>query len=116
MVHLLEMYEKASRQLLNKEKPSIFFSTITPSDVNTIITSTADVRAIGTFKKYLGLLAMLGKNKSKSFHSLLDIIWNWILNWKKKFLLLAGKEILIKAVLQASPPTKYNFSCFQKPS
>lgn len=72
LVHLLDMYEKSSRQALNKEKTSIFFSFNTPKDVQHNIIQIIGIKAIGTFEKYLGLQAFLGKNKSKSFQVLLD--------------------------------------------
>lgn len=59
------------------------------------------VRATGFFEKYLGLLVVLGRNKAKAFHSLLDRVWGKFSN--KKSCRLQGKEILLKLVLHALP-------------
>ncbi|KAF5464491.1 hypothetical protein F2P56_014564 [Juglans regia] len=53
--------------------------------------------------RYLGLPALVGKEKVASFHTLIDRTWSRVSNWKNKFLSVAGKEVLLKAVLQAIP-------------
>ncbi|XP_042939551.1 uncharacterized protein LOC122274591 [Carya illinoinensis] len=57
----------------------------------------------GTFEKYLGLLVMVGRAKVAAFHSLIDRTWARVANWKTKHLSNAGKDILLKAVLQTIP-------------
>lgn len=63
-MRVLEIYEKSSEQILNKEKASIFFSPNTPWEIQSNIIHIVGIKAIGTFEKYLGLLASLGKNKT----------------------------------------------------
>lgn len=53
---------------------------------------------------------MIGKNEARSFQSLLDRTWKRISNWKSKYLSNAGKETLIKSVLQVIP--SYSMSIF----
>lgn len=101
MILSLETYEKASGQVLNKEKTSIFFSTNTPQDVKDTIIKIVEVKANGCFEKYLGQPTCLGRNKAKHFQYLLDRTWNRLSNWKAKFLSGVGKEILLKDFLQA---------------
>lgn len=63
---------------------------------------------------YLGLPLFVRKSKGISFSSLKDRIWKRLINgWKEKFLSVARKEFLIKAVAQAIPT--YHMSCFQLP-
>lgn len=46
-----------------------------------------------------------------SFSSIKGHIWDRIYGWKEKFLSHAGKEVLLKAVLQAIPT--YTMSVFK---
>lgn len=62
MVHLIEIYEKSSGQVLNKEKTSIFFNPNTPRDVQANIIKIARVKATGTLEKYIGLLPFQERN------------------------------------------------------
>lgn len=55
----------------------------------------------GNYHKYLGLPTVVGKSKYNAFRSLKEKIWRTISSWKTDFLFSAGKEILIKSVLQA---------------
>lgn len=51
-----------------------------PLDVKQNLTHIASVKAQGSFEKYLGLPVVIGRNKTKSFQSLLDKTWNCISN------------------------------------
>jgi hypothetical protein len=53
--------------------------------------------------KYLGLLVYMGRSKAQTFAYLKDRIWKKIQGWKIKLLSKAGKEVLIKAVIQSMP-------------
>jgi ribonuclease HI len=110
---LLAVYEKASGQKLNLEKTSIFFSKGTSSEVKEHILSQAGVQASTCFESYLGLPAMVGRSKNRTFKGIKERVWSRINGWKEKFLSQAGKEVLIKAVLQAIPT--YCMSVFQLP-
>ncbi|XP_042964766.1 uncharacterized mitochondrial protein AtMg00310-like [Carya illinoinensis] len=65
------------------------------------------------YNKYLGLPTIIGRSKYKSFRELKEKIWKRICSWKTSFLSTAGKEILIKSVLQAIPA--YTMSVFKLP-
>lgn len=52
---------------------------------------------------YLCLPSSLGKSIGKSLNLILDCIRGKFKGWKHKFINQAGKEILIKAVVQAIP-------------
>jgi hypothetical protein len=47
----------------------------------------------------------------KTFEGIQNRVWKKLDGWKEKFLSQAGKEILIKAVVQAIPT--YSMSVFQ---
>jgi hypothetical protein len=52
---------------------------------------------------YLGLPSMVGRKKKSVFAYLKDRVWKRIDSWKGKALSRAGKEVMIKSVLQAIP-------------
>lgn len=64
-------------------------------------------------QKYLGLPAMIGRNKQETFSYIKDAVWSRISNWNKRCLSRAGKEILLKSVAQAVP--NYAMSFFLLP-
>jgi hypothetical protein len=55
----------------------------------------------------------VGKSRSQAFQGIKDKVWKRLQNWKVKFLSQVGKEILLKAVVQAIPT--YSMSVFQLP-
>ncbi|XP_042944625.1 uncharacterized protein LOC122278510 [Carya illinoinensis] len=57
----------------------------------------------GTYESYLGLSPVVGNSKDNAFRSIKERVWKKINNWKNSFLSAVGKEVLIKAVLQAVP-------------
>jgi hypothetical protein len=110
---VLEGYEKASGQKLNREKTSIFFSWNTKVEAKSLILSAAGVNSTTRYEKYLGLPAFVGRSKASSFTVLKGKIWERMNGWKEKFLSQAGKEILLKAVIQSIPT--YTMSVFLLP-
>lgn len=64
--------------------------------------------------KYLGMPAVVGRSKHEVFAYLRDRIWRRIQGWGERTLSSAGKEVLIKAVLQSIPT--YIMSCFLLPA
>jgi hypothetical protein len=59
--------------------------------------------AIDKYEKYLGLPTLVGRSRYKAFKGIKDKVWKRLNDWKVNFLLQAGKEILIKALVQAIP-------------
>ena len=75
------------------------------------IISMAGVQSTRSRDKYLGLPALVGRSRVRAFQNLKERIWSRVNGWKEKFLSYAGKEILLKAVIQAIPT--YTMSVFQ---
>lgn len=67
LLFLLDKYEIASGQKLNKEKTSIFFNRNTPREIKDNILHISGTQARGSFEKYLGLPTLIGKSKSQAF-------------------------------------------------
>lgn len=53
--------------------------------------------------KYLWIPTIIGRSKKSIFASVKDRIWKNLQGWKEKLLSRAGKEVLIKTVIQAIP-------------
>ncbi|XP_042988748.1 uncharacterized protein LOC122316282 [Carya illinoinensis] len=99
LMGILNQYECASGQVLNKEKSSIYFSKNTPEEKNKrAILQIAGVKAIGTYERYLGLPSMVGRKKSAAFHGLINRIWARVTNWKTNCLSIAGKEEMVDII------------------
>ena len=113
LMEVLEKYERASGQMINKEKTALFFSKNTPAQVRTTIQHLWGIQGTVNFEKYLGLLAIIGKSKQQTFSGLKELIARRLQGWKERLLSKAGRAILIKMVAQAIPT--YTMSCFKLP-
>jgi hypothetical protein len=114
LFQVLHLYEKASRQQLNIAKTSIFFIKNTRAGFREFIRSSAGVSITSGFDRYLGLPALVGRSKSKTFAGICGRVKKKLDEWKEKFLSQVGKEILIKVIVQAIPT--YSMSVFQLPT
>ncbi|XP_035551682.1 uncharacterized protein LOC118349865 [Juglans regia] len=110
---LFNLYERGSGQKLNKEKTSMQFSKNTPRSAQDLILSIAGVRSYVQYERYLGLPVMVGKSRINSFKCIQEKVKSKLSSYKVKTLSLAGKEIFIKAVVQALP--SYSMRVFQLP-
>ena len=110
---ILEAYEQASGQKINKTKTSLYFSPNTLATTRTEICSILGVPAHAPNEKYLGLPIMIGKSKTRTFNELKERVTKKLVGWKEKTLPNARREILIKVVAQAIP--SYTMSCFKLP-
>ena len=110
---ILASYERGSGKKINKDKTNLFFSTNTPQDVQESIQQLLGVPSIRNFQKYLGLSALVGRGKKQSFSYIKEHVWKELQGWKEKLLSQAGKEVLIKSMIQAIPT--YTTSCFKLP-
>jgi hypothetical protein len=57
---------------------------------------------------------ILGKNRNVAFNNIKEKVLRKLNNWKSRLLSLAGKEVLLKAVVQAIPT--YSMSVFLLPA
>ncbi|KAK1645023.1 hypothetical protein QYE76_062828 [Lolium multiflorum] len=107
---ILQAYEAASGQVINRDKSSILFSKNTPRRLKNSIMQIMGLQSQNYGGKYLGLPTYIGRDRAKAFAYVMEKIWKRIIGWKERFLSKAAKEILIKAVAQAIPA--YAMSCF----
>ncbi|KAA3485159.1 reverse transcriptase [Gossypium australe] len=77
------------------------------------VTNILGVREATNPEKYLGLPMMVGRRKRWAFANFIDRFRKRIDSWKFRFLSMGGKEVFIKAILQAIPI--YVIQCFELP-
>ena len=111
--NILQSYESASGQKVNLDKSQLLFSQNVPSTRSIELVELLNVTATESFEKYLGLPAVIGKSKNQVFAFVKDRVWKKLKGWKEKYLSRAGKEVLIKSVVQVIP--SYVMSCFELP-
>jgi ribonuclease HI len=108
LTNMLRLYEAASGQRLNGSKTSIFFSKNTSLEDKGAILGAAGIPSTQRYDTYLGLSALVGKSRIAAFKGIGDRVWKRLQDWKLKFLSQAGKEVLLKAVIQAIPTYSMN--------
>ena len=110
---ILKDYEVNSGHKLNKEKTSLLFSKNTSRETQEEVKNLFGAQIIQQHERYLGLPPIVGKGKKKALSRIKDQVGRRIASWKGNLLSNAGREILLKAVAQASPT--YTISCFVLP-
>jgi len=110
LMRILEVYEAGSGQKVNIQKTSIISSRNTSAAKRQEILTSSGFSETQRIDTYLGLPSIIGKSKIQSFNNIKDRVQQRLNNWKVRFLSQAGKEILLKAVVQAIPT--YSMSVF----
>lgn len=112
-MEVLEKYEQALGQQINQDKTQFFFNSNTARSMQENIKGLLGVSTINQYEKYLGLPSFVGRGKKQSFSYIWERIWHKIQGWKENLLLQTGREIQIKAVIQAMPT--FTMNCFKLP-
>ena len=113
LIQILESYEKASGQKINKNKIAIFFSNATSETVKQDIKIAMGLQEITKYEKYLGLPSLVGRRKKESFNYIKEKIWQNLQGWEGKLLSQVGHEVLLKSIIQAIPT--FTVICFKLP-
>ena len=108
---ILSLYEQALSQKLNREKTTIFFSKVVNEDTKAHILNFLQVPEVKEYENYLGLPAVVGRNRKASLNFIKERVWSKLQGWKEKLLSQAGREILLKTVVQAIPT--FAMGCFK---
>ncbi|KAM7502895.1 hypothetical protein LguiB_001799 [Lonicera macranthoides] len=111
---ILDTYSAASGQVINYQKSAVVFSRNAPQQIQDQLLAILEVAVVQSHDKYLGLPSVMGRTKKAVFANLKDRIWKKLNGWKKRLLSRAGKEVLIKAVIQSFPT--YAMSVFKLPN
>ncbi|CAM8960205.1 unnamed protein product [Rhodiola kirilowii] len=110
---VLKEYELLLGQMINFAKSEIFFSQNVDEELREGICGILGVGQVTKISRYLGLPVMFSHNKTELFQFIIEKVWKRVQGWKEKMLSMAGKEILIKAVIQSIPT--YAMMCFKIP-
>ncbi|KAK2414453.1 hypothetical protein QL285_037042 [Trifolium repens] len=114
LMAILKKYELASGQEINLTKSEVFFSRNLSRPAQEDLSRIMGVRHVLGTGNYLGLPSMIGRKKKEVFAYIKDRIWKRINSWRGRTLSRAGKEVMIKSVLQAIP--SYIMSVYLLPS
>ena len=116
MRNCLDYYAKASRQSITFNKSSLSLSPNTLLDDRDAICGLFGISQVTGHDIYLGLPTFSMKNMCIQFGHIRDMVVRKPRGWKEKvffFFSQGGKEVLIKAAIQAIPT--YAMSCFMIP-
>lgn len=100
---VLESYALSTGQLINPTKCSIMFGSATQASTCNAIKRILQITHDSFDDKYLGFPTPEGRMNKGKFQTLQSRIWKRIVLWGEIFLSTGGKEVLIKAVIQAIP-------------
>jgi hypothetical protein len=107
---VLEQYEECSGQKVNLQKSSIFFGKKCGEDNKRMLKSRIGIACQALSERYFGLPTVVGRSEQGAFKHLTDRSRGKVSGWKGQGLSMAGKETLIKSVLQAI--STYTMGCF----
>lgn len=103
MSELLNKYEAAFRQAINLQKSVISFSKGVNTNTRMEITRLIGLQMVDTHDKYMGFLGSLNRYFQQSFKYVVDRVKERLEKWDVYKLSKAGKETLIKSVIQVIP-------------
>ncbi|KAL8092159.1 hypothetical protein AgCh_034453, partial [Apium graveolens] len=108
MRDLLEIYERATGQQVNKSKCTVFYSSNVLQYNREPVGQILQMQEANEHSTYLGLPNIIGKNKFALLGYLKDKVNAKIRTWDGKFISRPGKEILVKHVAQTLPTYTMN--------
>jgi hypothetical protein len=111
--NIFSAYEDISGQQINFDKSCVSFSNNISIDQQEALALVLNVNRVDKHDKYLGLPMEISYSKIEAFGFLKDKVQKKLSGWREKFLSAAGKEVLLKAVIQSIPT--YVMSCFELP-
>lgn len=111
--NIIKQYEEASGQRINLEKTELTVSANIGAGKKKELSEVLGVKSVEQHTKYLGLPTLIGRSKKQVFSSTVERIIKKMKEWKEKSLSQAGKEVLIKSVIQSIP--SYTMNCFLFP-
>ncbi|KAF5481665.1 hypothetical protein F2P56_002302 [Juglans regia] len=111
--NLLEIYEAALGQCINRNKTAIFFSSSVSVEVKQQLLREVGANSSNSYERYFWLPTMVWRSKYNAFKDIKDKVLQKLNGWKNHFLSFPRKEVLLKVVVQAIPT--YHISVFKLP-
>ena len=109
LIRILDVYKRASGQMINAEKSSCFFSrNVAVGKRTEVLNELQGMRQVEQ-SRYLGLPLVIGRSKRQVFDFIRQKTIMKLKGWKERLLSQAGKEVLLKSVVMALPA--YVMSC-----
>lgn len=112
LYQVIDEYCSTSGQQVNKSKSSVYFGVNVPESLSIQLTATLGMERVGDSRLYLGVPAIWGKSKKNGLAYIKGRLLGKIQGWKCTTLSQAGREVLIKAVVQAIPTCPMNLFKF----
>lgn len=110
---MLQRFEEASGQKVNLLKSSAFFSKNVLASARLSLCQVLQIEQKEAGGSYLGLPNMMGRSKAEILGFIKDKVRNRLQSWDDRWFSQAGKEILVKTVVQVVP--SYTMSVFLIP-
>ena len=111
---ILETFCQASGQKISLEKSKIFFSKNVSRELGKLISNESGIQATQDLGKYLGMPVLHKKINKDTFGEVLAKMTSRLTGWKGRFLSLAGRVTLTKAVLTSIPVHAMSTICLPK--
>ena len=83
---ILDLYEKAFGQQINRGKTTIFYSKSISVERKVELSNFLGVPKVKEYEKYLGLPVVVGRNKRASLNYIKERVWNKLQGWKEQLL------------------------------
>lgn len=99
----MDIYVAAFGQLINFDKSSLTFNTNVKEEIMLSVSNIMGVQRGGGPGVYLGLPSLIGRNKKEILGFIKNKITQRMKSWNHKFLSRAGREVLLKSIIQAIP-------------
>lgn len=99
----MDKFSNASGQSINLQKSRLIFSSDIPVNVRNSLATVLNIPIWDNVGSYLGVPAEWGRSEIHSLKWIKERVLSKMDGWKEKLLNQAGKEVVIKAVLQAIP-------------
>uniref|UniRef100_A0A803NT49 Reverse transcriptase zinc-binding domain-containing protein n=1 Tax=Cannabis sativa TaxID=3483 RepID=A0A803NT49_CANSA len=111
ITEVLQMYSALSCQCINFNKSNLYVGQNISHAEGQRLAASLGVTFIENHTKYLGLPAFVGRNKREAFGLIRNKVWDKLQGWKMGLFSQAGREVLIKLVIQTI--SVYVMSCFR---